>query len=74
MAHAAYFRGVIDKEDDLENLSSILNKLNSEIGDMSSKLEKNSKNFQRINLATELKALKLVLSFGSGKIKNLKKD
>lgn len=74
MGHASYFRSILEKEESLQGLNSVINELNSRIEKVSTKLEKGEKNFQRINLATELKALKLVLSFGNNKIKELKED
>ena len=55
------------------SLNSVMDELNSKINNVSAKMEK-SKDFQRVNLATELKALKLVFSIGNDKVKELNKE
>lgn len=72
MAHAAYFKDRIKKENDIENLNGIMSDLNSAIEDTAFKKDKALTEFQKANLATELKALKLVLSIGNNKIDELK--
>ncbi|MBS3145799.1 hypothetical protein J4414_03290 [Candidatus Woesearchaeota archaeon] len=73
MGHANYFRSLIEKESDIMSLNSVMDELNSKINNISAKMEK-SKDFQRVNLATELKALKLVFSIGNDKVKELNKE
>ena len=74
MGHATYFKDRIKKEKDIENLNGIMSDLNSAIEDVAFKKDKAPTEFQKINLATELKALKLVLSMANDKIDELKKD
>ena len=73
MGHAAYFRDKIEKQGDIENLNGIMGDLNSAIENVTLKKDKASTGFQKVNLATELKALKLILSMGKDKLNELKK-
>lgn len=74
MGHANYFRSKLQKEDNLEILASIMNELSSKVQSVNKQLDKAPSELQKINLTTELKALKLVLATGSSKIKGLKKN
>ena len=71
MSSASYFTDKIKNEGDVENLNDIMNDLNSLIDNISMKREKALTETQKMNLSTELKALKLVFSTGNKKLKEL---
>jgi len=74
MSNAAYFKDRVKKEKDIENLNGIMSDLNSAIEDVAFKKDKAPTESQKVNLAIELKALRLILSMGNNKIDELKKD